>query len=278
MRLATLRRDGETVAVRQDGDSFVEIPGFNGLDGLLASADWESTARQGDGPAHEVESADLAPLVSSGKVLCVGLNYRNHILEMGRDLPEYPTLFSKFPETLIGDGDGIVLPPEDSALDWEAELAVVIGREGRRIPQGDATGHIAGFSICNDISMRTWQFRTKEWLQGKNWESSTPLGPVMVTPDEWSPGGTIRTVVDGEVMQEASTGDLLFDAETLVSYISTMITLHPGDVIITGTPGGVGRARTPEVYLTAGQLVETSIEGIGTLRNRVIADPAAKAE
>ncbi|MDQ0680520.1 acylpyruvate hydrolase [Arthrobacter pascens] len=217
-------------------------------------------------------------ITKPGKIICVGLNYRKHIQEMGRELPEYPTLFSKYAETLIGPTDDIELPEQDNAIDWEAELAVIIGKSGRHITERDAADHIAGYSVCNDVSMRTWQFRTKEWLQGKNWENSTPLGPVLVTTDEWTPGSTITTRVDGELMQEASTGDLVHGPEFLVSYISTMITLHPGDVIITGTPGGVGHARQPQRYLGDGQVLETSIEGIGTLRNRAVAAGRTLAE
>lgn len=271
MRLATLRTNSTTIAVRQDGETYTEIGGYADVGALLAEPGWRDIAAAATGPTHPVQSADLGPVViSPGKIICVGLNYRNHILEMGRDLPEFPTLFSKYTETLIGPADDIELPDEDTAVDWEAELAVIIGKSGRRISDADAAEHIAGYSICNDVSMRTWQFRTKEWLQGKNWENTTPLGPALVTGDEWAPGGTIRTTIDGEILQEASTGDLVHGPEFLVSYISTMITLNPGDVIITGTPGGVGHARKPQRYLTNGQRVETSIDGLGTLTNRAV--------
>ncbi|MCG2624472.1 fumarylacetoacetate hydrolase family protein [Arthrobacter sp. I2-34] len=276
MRLATLRTTKGTTAVRRDGDTYTEIQGFADVGALLAHPDWATIAAEADGAQHPAAEAQLASVVTApSKIVCVGLNYRTHILEMGRDLPEYPTLFSKYAETLIGAHDDIELPAEDAAIDWEAELAVIIGTGGRRISEADAAAHIAGYSVCNDVSMRSWQFRTKEWLQGKNWEHSTPLGPELVTPDEWTPGGAIRTVVDGEVMQEASTGDLVHGPEFLISYISTMITLNPGDVIITGTPGGVGHARKPQRYLTEGQVVETSIEGLGTLRNRATATVGA---
>lgn len=278
MRLATLRTSTGTVAARQDADTYTQIPGFADVGVLLADPDWRTIAAAAVGTTAAVEGADLAPVITQpSKIVCVGLNYRTHILEMGRDLPEYPTLFSKYSETLIGATDDIELPDEDSAIDWEAELAVIIGKPGRRIPESEAADHIAGYSICNDISMRTWQFRTKEWLQGKNWEHSTPLGPALVTPDEWTPGGTIRTVIDGEVMQEASTGDLVHGPEFLISYISTMITLNSGDVIITGTPGGVGHARKPARYLTDSQTVEVSIEGLGTLANRAAATAGVHA-
>ena len=272
MRLLTLRLNGATRAVRQDNDILTEIGDFTDVGTLLREETWEQIARAASGVQHALAGADLEAVIPNpSKILCVGLNYRTHILEMGRALPEFPTLFAKYAETLTGPYDNVELPDEDEAIDWEAELAVVIGKTGRRISEADAGDYIAGYTVCNDISMRTWQFRTKEWLQGKIWEKSTPLGPALVTKDEFTPGAIIRTKVDGATMQEAPTGDLLFTPEYLVSYVSTMITLNPGDVIITGTPGGVGRARKPEVYLTNGQVLETSIQGIGGLKNRLVA-------
>nr|BFE74793.1 hypothetical protein GCM10020092_080940 [Actinoplanes digitatis] len=187
---------------------------------------------------------EYAPVVlSPGKVLCVGLNYRNHILEMGRDLPEYPTLFTKFADALIGAGDEILLPPESAAVDWEAELAIVIGHPVRRADEEAAIRAIVGFTVLNDVTMRDWQYRTTEWTQGKTFEATTPLGPVLVTPDEL-PGGVrpalpLSASVDGEMVQKADTSDLVFDPVALVRYISTIITLRPGDVIATGTPPAV---------------------------------------
>jgi acylpyruvate hydrolase len=271
VRLLTIRVHGDTRAVRQDGDELVEIHSYADVGELLADPDWLELAADARGRRHSLADADIAPVVPNpSKILCVGLNYRGHILEMGRELPQYPTLFAKYADTLIGPYDDIELPPEDPAVDWEAELAVIIGKPGRRISETDAAGHIAGYTVCNDVSMRTWQFRTKEWLQGKNWERSTPLGPALVTADEFDPSAMIRTVLDGETMQEASTADLVHSPEFLVSYISTMATLRPGDVIITGTPGGVGRARKPPRYLQDGEVLETSIDGLGVLRNRAV--------
>jgi acylpyruvate hydrolase len=273
MRLLTIRLAGRTTAARQEGDEVVEIAGHANVGTLLRSPDWREVAASAGGRRHPAMAVDLAPVVPSpGKIFCVGLNYRTHILEMGRPLPEFPTLFAKFADALIGPTDDIVLPPEETVVDWEGELAVVIGRAGRRVKEADAATHIAGYTVCNDVSMRTWQFRTKEWLQGKTWERSTPLGPALVTPDEHTPGAMITTTVDGVEMQRSSTADLVHSPEFLVSYISTITTLRPGDVIITGTPGGVGYARTPPIGLTSGQLLETSIEGLGTLRNRVRAE------
>jgi acylpyruvate hydrolase len=200
----------------------------------------------------------------------VGHNYRNHIKEMGREVPEFPTLFAKYAESLIGPNDDLALPQESDAVDWEAELAVVIGKTGRRISEADAPAHIAGYAVLNDVSMRDYQFRTIQWLQGKTWEKSTPFGPALVTKDEFTAGPLMTSAVDGEIQQSTPTGDLVFTPEYLVSYISTIITLNPGDVIATGTPGGVGHAQDPKRYLQEGQLLVTTIEGLGQLKNRVV--------
>jgi acylpyruvate hydrolase len=239
---------------------------------LLALADWKAIAAA-EGPAHRLADLELAPVIPTpSKVICVGLNYKAHILEMGRELPTYPTLFAKFSATLTGPHDDIALPPEDHALDWEGELTIVIGDRCRRVTEAEAAQVIAGYTLANDISMRTWQFRTKEWLQGKMWEASTPVGPALVTSDEWQPGPNLTTRVNGEEMQSAPTSDLLFSPASLVSYVSTMITLEPGDLILTGTPGGVGRAMEPPRFLQPADLVEVEIEGLGRLRNRVVAE------
>lgn len=275
MKLATIRTADGTRAVRVDGDTAVEIDAAVATDvgTLLAHGDWRALAEAAAGAEHAWSDVDLAPVVPNpGKTLCVGLNYRTHILEMGRDLPEYPTLFAKFADTLTGPTDDIAAPPEDEALDWEAELVVVIGDVVRRATPEQAEAAIAGYTVANDVSMRSYQFRTKEWLQGKMWDRSTPVGPVVVTTDEWQPGASIRASVNGEGMQEASTGDLVHGPVDLVAYLSTIVTLRAGDLILTGTPGGVGHARKPPRYLKAGDEVVTSIDGIGELRNRVVAD------
>jgi acylpyruvate hydrolase len=275
MKLATIRKTaGTTRAVRVDGDTAVEITTASDVGALLADPNWREIAAAADGERHPWQGLDLATLVPSpSKVVCVGLNYRKHILEMGRELPQYPTLFAKFADTLTGPYDDVTAPAEDEQLDWEAELTVVIGETTRHASPEQARNAIAGYTVANDISMRGYQFRTKEWLQGKMWDRSTPVGPLMVSADEWVPGATIRAEVNGEKMQEASTGDLVHDPVELVAYISTMITLRPGDLILTGTPGGVGHARKPARYLVPGDVVGTSIDGIGELRNRVISAP-----
>jgi len=275
MRLLTLRtKNGTetgTVAVRQDGETLTEIDGVADVGALLKDSAWESIAAAANGATHPAEGADLAPVVPSpGKIICVGHNYRNHIKEMGREVPEFPTLFAKYAESLIGPNDDLALPQESDTVDWEAELAVVIGKAGRRIPESEAAEHIAGYSVLNDVSMRDYQFRTIQWLQGKTWEKSTPFGPALVTKDEFTAGPLMTSAVDGEVQQSTPTSDLVFTPEFLVSYISTIITLNPGDVIATGTPGGVGHAQDPKRYLQEGQVLVTTIEGLGQLTNRVV--------
>ncbi|MCW3815851.1 fumarylacetoacetate hydrolase family protein [Micromonospora sp. DR5-3] len=271
MKLATIRAAEGTRAVRLTEDGYVDL-GFTDVGALLAQPDWPALAAASGGATYPAGGVEFAPVVPRpGKVLCVGLNYRNHILEMGRELPEYPTLFAKFAEALIGANDDIQLAPESTAVDWEAELAVVIGRPVRRADEQAAADAIAGFTVCNDVTMRDWQFRTKEWLQGKTFEATTPLGPVLVTPDEL-PGGvrpalTLTAAVDGETVQKADTSDLVFDPVALVRYASTIMTLRPGDVIATGTPGGVGHARKPPRYLADGTTLVTEIQGIGRLTN-----------
>mgnify|MGYP001172107940 FL=1 len=282
MRLATIATgstargtDPASAAAVLSGDDYLVIDGFTDVGDLLATENWEATVAEAlANPAATVPGADaevLQLITRPGKIICVGLNYRSHILEMGRDLPAYPTLFAKFAETLTGPYADVPFAPEDPELDWEGELVVVIGKQVRRVDETAAAAAIAGYTIANDISMRGWQFRTKEWLQGKMWEDSTPLGPVLTTADDFDPAeAVLTTTVNGEVMQEHAIGDLVFSPAHLVSYISTMITLEPGDIILTGTPGGVGRARDPQVYLSVGDEVTVSIDGIGQIANRIV--------
>lgn len=272
MKLATIRTADGTRAVRLDGDQHVDL-GYEDLGKLLAQADWSDVAANATGAATPAAGADFAPVVPApSKVICVGLNYKSHIEEMGRDLPEYPVLFAKFADTLAGADDDIVKPAETEMFDWECELTIVIGKEVRHASEEEATAAIAGFTGLNDYSVRDWQFRTREWLQGKMWDSSTPVGPYVVTTDETGvkPALDTRLTVDGVEKQTANTSDLLFDPVTLVQYISTIITLRPGDLIATGTNGGVGHARNPQEFLTGGETVEITIDGIGTLTNKIV--------
>ncbi|MEV1295724.1 fumarylacetoacetate hydrolase family protein [Pseudonocardia sp. NPDC049635] len=272
MKLATIRTASGTRAVRLDGEALVDL-GYPDLGAWLAAG---SPAASAGAAAYSLEGADFAPVVPNpSKIVCVGHNYTNHIKEMGRELPSYPTLFPKFADTLLGANDPIVKPPETDALDWEVELVIVIGRKVRRARGTEAEAAIAGFTVMNDVSVRDWQFRTIEWTQGKIWDSSTPVGPFVTTPDEVGgvrPALVVSTTVDGQVMQSDNTGTLLFDPVFLVEYISTLITLHPGDLIATGTPAGVGHARDPKVYLVGGETVVTQIEGLGRCTNTIVTD------
>jgi acylpyruvate hydrolase len=215
----------------------------------------------------------LRPVLSPGAVVCVGHNYRKHVLEMGRGLPDAPTLFSKVPIALTDPYADVTLPLASQSVDYEGELAVVIGRGGRDIPLDDAWEAVAGVTVLNDVSMRDYQRRTIQWFAGKTWEASTPVGPYVVTTDEISDFGSLelKVEVNGEERQHAVLGDLVFDVPTLVSDISRIFTLRPGDIIATGTPGGVGVAREPAIFLGDGDVVEVTITEIGKLRTRFVA-------
>ncbi len=264
MRLATIRTAGGTRAVRVDEDAAVEV-GHTELGGLLRRPDWRAEAAAADGPRHALDGLDYAPPVPSPeKIVCVGLNYRSHILEMGRELPEYPTLFAKYARALVGAFDPVVLPVGSTRVDWEAELGVLIGAEVRHADPAEAAAAIAGYTVVNDVTARDFQNRTVQWLQGKTFERSTPVGPWLVTD---ATPGEITCAVDGDVVQKADTADLVFDPAALVGYVSSIITLAPGDLIATGTPGGVGHARKPPRYLHPGTELVTRVEGVGECRN-----------
>ena len=272
MRIATIRTAGGTTAARLDGDMLMPLAADDA--GEVLAAGGSVPQRSGAAPVP-VAGADFAPLVlNPQKVLCVGLNYRTHIIETGRELPQYPTLFAKFAATLMGARDELVLPAVSERVDWEAELAVVIGKQVRRASATEAADAIGGYTVSNDVSMRDWQRRTLQWLAGKMFERSTPVGPYLVTPDEIDHARDleIRTEVDGEVMQQSRTSDLLFSPADIVAYASQIITLQPGDLILTGTPGGVGDARKPPVYLRPGNVMRTVIEGVGECVNQCVAE------
>jgi acylpyruvate hydrolase len=269
MKLATIRTAAGTAAVRVDDDCAVEL-GEPDLGRFLHREGWKAAAAVASGTRHELAGLDYATLVPNPeKVFCVGLNYATHILEMGRELPEYPTLFGKFARALVGAHDPVELPAGSEKVDWEAELGVVIGAEVRHATPEQAAAAIAGYTVVNDVTARDFQNRTLQWLQGKTFERSTPVGPWLVM-DEGVPG-EISCEVDGDVVQKADISDLVFGPVALVAYISTIITLVPGDLISTGTPGGVGHARKPPRYLVEGSEMVTRVEGVGELRNRLVA-------
>jgi acylpyruvate hydrolase len=275
MRLATIRTQYGTTAARLDGDLLIPLDAAD-VGELLARGGAAQRRERAEPVA--VAEADFAPVVPRpGKIICVGLNYRAHILETGREPPQYPTLFAKFAETLMGPRDELVLPSVSEKVDWEVELGVIIGRPVYRATPAEAAAAIAGYTVVNDVSMRDWQSRTLQWLQGKAFEHSTPAGPYLVTPDEVGNAADleVRCEVDATVMQQSRTSDLVFSPADIVAYASQVITLRPGDLFATGTPGGVGNARKPPVYLQPGNVMRTWIEGLGECVNQCIAEKDA---
>lgn len=219
----------------------------------------------------EVDAGAALPVVGRpGKIVCIGRNYGAHAAERGADVPAHPMLFPKWHTSLAGPFDEIPLPPESTEVDWEAELAFVFGRRARRVPAADAADFVFGYTAANDVTMRDWQRHTQQFTAGKAWDRSTPLGPVVVTADECggaAPDLAIRGRLNGETVQDGRTGDLIFDVPALVAYITTAMTMEPGDVVLTGTPSGVGSALDPPRFLTDGDVYEVDIERIGSLRN-----------
>ena len=220
------------------------------------------------------QAADVkieAPVQTPGKMICVGHNYREHILEMGRGLPPVPVVFAKFSNTIIGPQDDIPFFPISEQLDYEAEFAFVIGKRARNVPQDQALDYVAGYTIVNDVTYRDLQRRTLQWLQGKTVEGTAPMGPWLVTGDELADPTGLEVVltVNGEERQRSNTSNLVFSVAYLVEFLSNLMTLEPGDVILTGTPGGVGVARDPQVFLKDGDVVRIEIDRIGALENKV---------
>lgn len=216
----------------------------------------------------------LPPIPRPGKIVAVGLNYRDHAMESGATQPpKYPILFAKFPNSITGPDEPIVMPVGDTQIDYEAELAVVIGKKGKAIPAGKAFEPIAGYMPLNDVSARTWQFGDKQWVRGKSPDTFCPIGPYLTTRDEVPDPQVlaIRARVNGTVLQDSNTSKMIFPVRELVEFISASITLEPGDIIATGTPEGVGVFRKPQIFLKPGDTVEIEIEKLGTLRNPVIA-------
>ncbi|UXM91571.1 fumarylacetoacetate hydrolase family protein [Paenarthrobacter sp. JL.01a] len=267
MKLATLRiSGGRTTAALAAGDgTYVALPATD-VGAFLNRKNWRLIALAADG--ETISNPDFAPLLpSAGKVICCGLNYGDHIQEMGRDLPEHPTLFAKYADTLVGANDPVEVQGS-GRVDWEAELAVVVGSELYQADDDQAREAIAGYTVANDVSMRDWQNRTLQWFQGKAWDRTTPVGPVMVTADEAGEHFQVKGYVNGELVQNGNTRTLVFGPAQLLSYISQFTILRPGDLVLTGTPGGVGMGMNPPRFLQDGDTLVTEIEGIGRLENR----------
>lgn len=215
----------------------------------------------------------LAPVPDPRKVICLGLNYRDHAIETGAEIPTEPVLFNKFPTTIIGPGATIEKPAVSEQVDYEAELVVVIGQGGKHIPREQAMAHVGGYTVGHDVSARDWQIGKpgKQWLAGKTFDTFAPIGPALVTPDEVPDPHNlgIRLRLNGKTMQDSTTAQLIFRIDEVIAYISQIITLEPGDVMFTGTPPGVGMALKPPVWLQKGDVVEVEIDGLGVLRNPV---------
>jgi acylpyruvate hydrolase len=275
MPFASYEFEGRNYVGRVEADQLMPLDGPDELGGQTPSDVLQVLPVR---PVHAVSVAEayIRPVVPHpDKIICVGLNYRSHIGETGREMPEYPVLFTKFASSLIGAYDDIILPPESKQVDFEGELAVVIGRPGRRIAPEEALAHTLGFAVANDVTMRDYQYKTHQWLQGKAWDGSTPLGPYLYTPREIDVSAvTLRTHVNGMRTQASDTSLLIFDIPMLIAAISEFTTLLPGDVILTGTPAGVGYRREPQLFLGPDDEVSVEIEGLGAVRNRVVAESA----
>ena len=276
MRLVTVRINGATRAGRVSGDEIVLLDAPDVRAVLEAGPVTAGSVGVGDaGGAVPLVGADLAPMVPSpDKIVCVGLNYRDHAAETNSPLPTAPIYFAKYRRALTGPYDPIRLPPPEVSTnaDWEVELAVVVGREVRNAGAAEAAEAIAGFTILNDVSIRDWQTRTIQFLAGKTFEQSTPVGPALVTTDEIGDGRglDVSCTVDGVTKQSSNTDQLVFGPAELVADLSTILTLDPGDIIATGTPGGVGMARNPQEWLSPGAVVRTAIEGLGEMVNTCV--------
>jgi 2-keto-4-pentenoate hydratase/2-oxohepta-3-ene-1,7-dioic acid hydratase in catechol pathway len=286
MKLLTFETgDGHHVGV-VDGDEVADITAVDsrlGPDlGAVLAADLldELRAAVGSAPRVALDGLVLAsPVLRPPKFLAIGLNYAQHVAESGMDAPPFQLWFNKQSTCAIGDGAPIHVPRASAVVDYEGELAFVIGRRCRHVPAARATEVIAGYTICNDVSVRDWQMRTPTMTMGKSFDTHGPLGPWVVTPDELGDphGLSLRTWVNDELRQDGKTDDLIYDCFDMVEHLSTAFTLEPGDVISTGTPAGVGIAMKPPCLLTAGDVVRIEIEGIGTLQNPVIDEPASTA-
>lgn len=275
MRYISFRRpSGQPSFGRLEGDAIVDLgEGGNSaadLKGAIASGTLESLA---SGRRYTLTDVVLLPVIPNpSKILCVGHNYESHRQETGRAKADHPSIFTRFTDTLVAHRQPIVRPRVSTNLDYEGELAIVIGRGGRAIGEGDAIKHVAGYACFNDASVRDWQWHTSQFTPGKNFPGTGGLGPWLITPDEAGDLSAVRvtTRLNGDIVQEQAIGEMIFPIPRIIAYISTFTALAPGDVIATGTPGGVGAKRTPPLWMKAGDVVEVEIGPVGRLVNRII--------
>ena len=270
MKLATLRTTFGTSAIRIDGENVGVELDYEDVGQLLRSEDCRKAAQLSGEPVV-FDHADLEAVVPTpGKIICVGLNYAKHIREMGREFPEHPTLFIKFADALTGPYDDVFIPEYGTRkLDYEGELAVIIGERAHRVTRDEALDYVAGYAIMNDYTLRDFQRQTSQFHAGKSFYRTAGFGPWLTTADEWSPGSgaVLTTTVGGEERQRDNTDDLIFSVAELIEFCSQLYPLNPGDVIVTGTPEGVGFARTPQQFIEDGQNVTIAIEGLGHISN-----------
>jgi 2-keto-4-pentenoate hydratase/2-oxohepta-3-ene-1,7-dioic acid hydratase in catechol pathway len=284
LKLVTFQRDGapEPGVVRNDEVIGLWNAGFSDMLSIVAAGSdvlrriehWAARAPASD--RHRLASVRLkAPIPRPPKIICVGLNYRDHAIESGMDIPDVPTIFTKFPTAVIGSGDNIVLPRASTKPDYEAEFAFVIGKGGRHIPEDRWREHVFGYMNLNDVSARDFQLATSQWIMGKTFDTFAPMGPYLVTADEIADPHAldISLTINGETLQSSNTSHLIFKIPDLISHLSAVFTLEPGDVVSTGTTAGVGFARKPPRFLRPGDEVVVRVEGLGELRNSVIEEP-----
>jgi acylpyruvate hydrolase len=282
MRFAAFTSEGRDglAAAGQDGEFHGLLCGEAGYPGSLdllirsgSGALDAAGAALAKGPAIDLCQVKLLPpLQSPGKIICVGLNYVDHSIESGFTVPDYPTIFTRFTSTLVGSGAPIVRPKVSTQLDYEGEMVAIVGTAGRHIREEDALDHVIGYSIFNDASIRDYQRKSPQWTIGKNFDNTGAFGPWLVTADELPSGAKglhIQTRLNGTTVQDASTNDMVFTVARLITILSEAITLSPGDIIVSGTPAGVGMARKPPLFMKHGDVCEVEIEGIGTLRNTI---------
>jgi len=252
-------------------DRHADLKAFLGGDDLSAAKAYLD-GRAADFALDEIVFLPVIP--NPGKIWCCGLNYGEHVRETQREVTENPMFFLRFADSQVGHGQPILLPPESIQLDYEAEIAVIIGKPGRRIAEADAWSHIAGYACYNDATIRDWQRHTQQWAPGKNFYRTGGFGPWMVTSDEIAPDAvlTLTGRLNGQVMQHATTPMMLHSIPRQIAYVSTVAPLQTGDVIVTGTPGGVGARRTPPVWMKAGDIIEIEIDQVGVLSNPIVAD------
>jgi 5-carboxymethyl-2-hydroxymuconate isomerase len=272
MKAVRFQTSGGEIRVGRLDDGQVCDAGPAGPAGFVPSPEAWAALAKASGPTHAVEDVRLLAPVVPGKILAIALNYRDHAEESKRDVPSQPAMFAKFPSSVIGPGDAIVVPREETRPDWEGEVGIVIGRRTYRATLDNAWEHVGGLTVVNDVSGRRAQLETplQQFTLGKSLDTFTPMGPCIVEPDGIDPANIgLRTTVSGEVMQESNTSHLIFPVDVLIEYLSRGLTLEPGDVIATGTPSGVGHRHDPPRYLREGDVVDVWVEGVGTLSNPV---------